>query len=141
MSETASAKSDQIRIRPTIVIGMGGTGGDVIMRVRRRFYESYGSLAEFPIVSYLWLDTDRSEKHILSKEIRDFVRLTDTERLMLTINDTTSITQNLKEPNYSHIDKWWYPGLNALGQMNEGAGQIRAEAVARLDRAAGTLDG
>lgn len=126
MSETSSAKNDQIRIRPTIIIGMGGTGGDVIMRVRRRFYETYGSLSEFPIVSYLWLDTDRSEKHILAKEIRDFVRLTDTERLMLTINDTTSITQNLKEPNYTHIDKWWYPGLNALGQMNEGAGQIRA---------------
>jgi hypothetical protein len=126
MSETASAKNEQIRIRPTIIIGMGGTGGDVIMRVRRRFYETYGSLAEFPIVSYLWLDTDRSEKHILAKEIRDFVRLTDTERLMLTINDTTSITQNLKEPNYAHVDKWWYPGLNALGQMNEGAGQIRA---------------
>ena len=126
MSETSSAKNEQIRIRPTIVIGMGGTGGDVIMRVRRRFYETYGSLAEFPIVSYLWLDTDRSEKHILAKEIREFVRLTDTERLMLTINDTTSITQNLKEPNYAHIDRWWYPGLNALGQMNEGAGQIRA---------------
>lgn len=126
MSETQSGKNEQIRIRPTLIIGLGGTGGDVVMRIRRRFYETYGSLAEFPIVGYLWLDTDRSEKHILSREIRDFVRLTDTERLMMTINDTTAITQNLKEPGYQHIDKWWYPGLNALGQMNEGAGQIRA---------------
>ncbi len=126
MSETQGSKNEQIRIRPTLVIGLGGTGGDVVMRIRRRFYESYGSLAEFPIVGYLWLDTDRSEKHILAREIRDFVRLTDTERLMMTINDTTSITQNLKEPSFQHIDKWWYPGLNSLGQMNEGAGQIRA---------------
>ncbi len=126
MTETAGAQSDLIRIRPTLLIGLGGTGGDVILRVRKRFYEKYGSLAEFPIVGYLWLDTDRSEKHILGKEIREFVRLTDTERLYVTIGDTTSITQNLKEPNYSHIDKWWYPGLNSLGQMNEGAGQIRA---------------
>jgi hypothetical protein len=126
LSETQGSKNEQIRIRPTLIIGLGGTGGDVVMRIRRRFYESYGSLAEFPIVGYLWLDTDRSEKHILSREIRDFVRLTDTERLMMTINDTTAITQNLKEPGFQHIDKWWYPGLNSLGQMNEGAGQIRA---------------
>lgn len=126
MSEAQGSKNEQIRIRPTLVIGLGGTGGDVVMRIRRRFYESYGSLAEFPIVGYLWLDTDRSEKHILSREIRDFVRLTDTERLMMTINDTTAITSNLKEPSFQHIDKWWYPGLNSLGQMNEGAGQIRA---------------
>jgi len=126
VSETQSNKNEQIRIRPSLIIGLGGTGGDVVMRVRRRFFESFGSLSEFPIVGYLWLDTDRSEKHILSREIRDYVRLTDTERLMTTINDTTSITQNLKEPGFQHIDKWWYPGLNQLGQMSEGAGQIRA---------------
>ncbi len=124
--DTPGAQADLIRIRPTILIGLGGTGGDVILRVRKRFYEKYGTLSEFPIVAYLWLDTDKSEKHILGKEVREFVRMTDVERLMLTIGDTTVITQNLKEPNNAHIDKWWYPGLNALGQMNEGAGQIRA---------------
>ena len=77
-------------------------------------------------MGFLWLDTDRSEKHILGKEIREYVRMTDTERLMVTLSDTTVITNNLKEPNFSHIDRWWYPGLSALGQMNEGAGQIRA---------------
>ncbi|MEW6278570.1 MAG: tubulin-like doman-containing protein, partial [Candidatus Eremiobacterota bacterium] len=124
--DTPGSQADLIRIRPTILIGLGGTGGDVILRVRKRFYEKYGTLAEFPIVAYLWLDTDKSEKHILGKEVREFVRMTDTERLMLTINDTTVITQNLDEPGNAHIKKWWYPGLNALGQMNEGAGQIRA---------------
>lgn len=124
--DTPGSQPDLIRIRPTILIGLGGTGGDVLLRVRKRFYEKYGTLSEFPIVAYLWLDTDKSEKHILGKEVREFVRMTDVERLMLTIGDTTVITQNLKEPNNAHIDKWWYPGLNSLGQMNEGAGQIRA---------------
>lgn len=123
---TPGAGADLVRIRPTLIIGLGGTGGDVVLRIRKRFYEKYGSLSEFPIVGYLWLDTDRSEKHILGKEVREYVRMTDTERLMVTVADTTAITNNLKEPNYAHIDKWWYPGLSALGQMNEGAGQIRA---------------
>lgn len=123
---TPGSGAELVRIGPTLIVGLGGTGGDVILRLRKRFFEKYGSLSEFPIVSYLWLDTDRSEKHILGKEIREFVRLSDTERQMVTVQDTTVITNNLKEPHYAHIDKWWYPGLSALGQMNEGAGQIRA---------------
>ena len=30
MSETQSSKNEQIRIRPTLIIGLGGTGGDVL---------------------------------------------------------------------------------------------------------------
>ena len=37
LSETQGSKNEQIRIRPTLIIGLGGTGGDVIMRIRRRF--------------------------------------------------------------------------------------------------------
>ncbi|HEY3997955.1 MAG TPA: tubulin-like doman-containing protein [Candidatus Xenobia bacterium] len=122
---TPSSQNELIRIRPTLIIGLGGTGGDVILRIRKRFFEKYGGLAEFPLVAYLWIDTDNTEKHILAKEMQHFISLADTEKKMVTVGDTTLITQHLKEAGNEHIDKWWYPGLNALGQMNEGAGQIR----------------
>jgi hypothetical protein len=118
-------EKQQIRIRPTIIIGLGGTGGDVLLRIRKRFYERFGRLSDFPIVHYLWLDTDTTEKDILAGEVREYVRFGPTERLMTTIPDTTHYTNHLGEPGNRHIAPWWYRGLNALGRMTDGAGQIR----------------
>ena len=117
---------NEIRIRPTLLVGLGGTGGDVLLRVRRRFYEKFGNLQEFPIVGYLWVDTDRSEKHILAEEIKKFARFSDSERAIVTLEDTAAITQHLDAPENRGIKDWWYPGLSALGTVTEGAGQIRA---------------
>lgn len=118
-------KPNTVRIRPTIIVGLGGTGGDVVLRIRKRFYERFGKLDEFPIVSYLWVDTDDTEKHILAKDVREFVELGPNEKAMTTIDDTTRITNHLKEPSHRHIEPWWHHGLNKLGQMSSGAGQIR----------------
>lgn len=123
MLETAQ---NIIRIRPTLLVGLGGTGGDVLLRVRRRFYEKFGNLQEFPIVGYLWIDTDRSEKHILAPEIKNFATFADSERAIVTLEDTTAITQHLDNPENRGIKDWWYPGLSKMGTVTEGAGQIRA---------------
>lgn len=117
---------DVIRIRPTLLVGLGGTGGDVLLRIRRRFYEKFGRLEEFPIVGYLWIDTDRSEKHILAREVEEFARFADSERLILTIKDTGAVIGHLDRPENRSIREWWYPGLTKLGSVVEGAGQIRA---------------
>src|SRR4051794_39494508 len=45
-------------LAPTMLIGLGGSGKDVLLRVRRFFFENYGTKG-FPIVGYLVLDTDK----------------------------------------------------------------------------------
>ena len=40
-------------LMPTIIIGLGGTGKEVLLRIRRQFVEKYGAITEFPIISYL----------------------------------------------------------------------------------------
>ena len=49
-------------VAPTLLIGLGGSGKDVLLRVRRMFYERHGKRADgsvgFPVVCYLALDTD-----------------------------------------------------------------------------------
>ncbi|HEV2706444.1 MAG TPA: tubulin-like doman-containing protein, partial [Pyrinomonadaceae bacterium] len=114
----------QAPVKPTIILGIGGTGGDILLRIRKRFFERYGSLSSFPIVSYLWLDTDATEKDIGAGVFADQIAFSNTEKLMTTMADTTKVTSDLN--NHPHIKQWFYPGLTKLKTMTEGAGQIRA---------------
>lgn len=114
----------QAPVKPTVIVGIGGTGGDILLRVRKRFFEKYGSLSHFPIVSYLWLDTDMTEKSIGQGIFTEQIAFSNQEKLMTTIPDTTVYTSDLN--NHPHIKKWFYPGLSKLKTMTEGAGQIRA---------------
>jgi hypothetical protein len=41
------------KIRRTICIGLGGTGKDVLMRIRRLIVDKYGSLNNLPIASFV----------------------------------------------------------------------------------------
>ncbi len=112
-------------VKPTIIIGIGGSGGDVLLRIRKRFYEKYGPLHEFPIVSYIWIDTDATDKAIPnSAAISEQIAFANNEKVMTVIADTTKYTSDLN--TYPHIKSWFYPGLSKLKTMNEGAGQIRA---------------
>ena len=54
---TAKEGSQTIDIRPTLLIGLGGTGKEVLRRLRRMFYEKY-RVVGLPVMEYLWFDTD-----------------------------------------------------------------------------------
>ena len=114
----------QAPVKPTIIIGIGGSGGDVLLRIRKRFFEKYGSLSQFPIVSYLWIDTDATEKDVGAGVFAEQIAFAPSEKLMATMPDTTKVTNDLNQ--YPHIKRWFYPGLAKLKTMTEGAGQIRA---------------
>lgn len=111
-------------VKPTLIIGVGGSGGDILLRIRKRFFEKYGPLSQFPIVSYLWLDTDATEKNIGAGIFTENISFAPSEKLMTTIADTTIYTNDLNQ--HPHIKSWFYPGLTKLKTMTEGAGQIRA---------------
>jgi Tubulin like len=117
-------KLTQVKVTPTLIIGIGGTGGEVLLRLRKRCFEKYGLLENFPIVNYLWIDTDLTEKDVGARLFAEQVKFTSSEKVMATIVDTARITGDLNQ--YPHIKPWFYEGLNKLGTMTEGAGQIRA---------------
>ncbi|MFM6609744.1 MAG: tubulin-like doman-containing protein, partial [Dolichospermum sp.] len=61
----ASAKETQSRgINRTICIGLGGTGRDVLMRIRRLIVDRYGHLNNLPIVSFVHIDTDKAATQV-----------------------------------------------------------------------------
>jgi hypothetical protein len=122
--KTQAQDIQQAPVKPTLIIGLGGSGGDILLRVRKRFFEKYGSLAQFPIVSYLWIDTDATEKDVGAGVFAEQIAFAPSEKIMATMPDTTKVTNDLNQ--YPHIKRWFYPGLSKLKTMTEGAGQIRA---------------
>lgn len=115
---------------PTLMIGLGGTGAEVLSRVRDRIFSSLGPLENYPVIRYLWLDTDTVQSaHVSSwykrqRQISQQLKFQQNEKVELTVQDTEKYLSHLDE--YRHIRRWIYPHLSGKTSINEGAGQIRA---------------
>jgi hypothetical protein len=138
----------KVDLRPTLFIGAGGTGMEVMMRIRRRILSAVWnrqhptrveSLADFPVARFLHFDLDNNAIIDEGKSQRtdpwfELVKLSDEERLV----------EPLDLPQYHESDdslarfpliESWMPlrpkKLRSLGiDPSKGAGQIRA--LARL---------
>lgn len=118
-------RAEAQKLSPTLIIGLGGTGGDVLLRIRKKFFEKFGGIEEFPIVSYLWFDTDKNYKDVGAKQFAKKVDFSNTEERLITISDTGSITSHLDQAVYANIASWWPTGLNVIPRLDDGAGQYR----------------
>lgn len=131
-SEKGSLELKTQEFMPTILIGLGGTGKEVLLRIRRQFVEKYGSLDNFPITSYLYIDTDNapSEESGIARE-RDYlindIDFQPAEKIFNPVNPSDYINRINDVP---HIKKWLNTSgeIGKLGTMNTGAGQIRPAA-------------
>jgi len=138
----------KVDLRPTLFIGAGGTGMEVMMRIRRRILSAVWnrqhptrveSIADFPVARFLHFDLDNQAIIDEGKSQRtdpwfELVKLSDEERLV----------EPLDLPQYHESDdslarfpliESWMPlrpkKLRSLGiDPSKGAGQIRA--LARL---------
>jgi len=138
----------KVDLRPTLFIGAGGTGMEVMLRIRRRILAAVWnrhhptrveSIGDFPVARFLHVDLDNNAVIDEGKSQRtdpwyELVRLSDEERLV----------EPLDLPQYHESDdslarfpliESWMPlrpkKLRSLGiDPSKGAGQIRA--LARL---------
>ncbi|WP_020651735.1 tubulin-like doman-containing protein [Massilia niastensis] len=138
----------KVDLRPTLFIGAGGTGMEVMMRIRRRILSAVWnrhqptrveSIGDFPVARFLHFDLDTNAVIDEGKSQRtdpwyELVKLSDEERLV----------EPLDLPQYHESDdslarfpliESWMPlrpkKLRSLGiDPSKGAGQIRA--LARL---------
>lgn len=131
-AEKGSLELKTQEFMPTILIGLGGTGKEVLLRIRRQFVEKYGSIDNFPITSYLYIDTDNapSEESGIARE-RDYlineIDFQPSEKIFNPVNPSDYINRINDVP---HIKKWLNTSgeIGKLGTMNTGAGQIRPAA-------------
>jgi|SRR5271157_632556 len=122
-------------ICPTLFIGLGGTGKEVLLRMRRRFYERFRTTG-LPCTRYLWIDTDIRDLGARGESLDEAfaaVSFTDTERVAL-LNGTVGESVGdifVNRERWSYIHDWLYEEVERYGTgIKDGAGGVRA--VGRL---------
>jgi len=122
-------------IRPTLFLGLGGTGKEVLLRVRRKFYERLGVMG-LPCTAYLWLDTDTRNCLAVGEKIDEtfsavaFQPDESVELLSGSVKEDLSQIFTSRDP-WRHIHRWLPPEVQRYGnEISDGAGGVRT--VGRL---------
>ncbi len=144
------AKQDaSIDLRPTLFIGVGGTGMEVLMRVRRRILNNLwgsglnrnrvDSLADFPVAQFIQFDLDSGavidSGRAQAEDLQyDLVKFSDEDKIVESFDIENYSRDDDALEKYPHI-KEWQPltpkKIRELGiDPSKGAGQIRS--LARL---------
>lgn len=147
--QAAMAKGDEklVKLRPTLFIGVGGTGMEVLMRVRRRILNApwgadsnrVDSLTDFPVAEFIQLDLDHGAVidtgRAQNEDLQfDLVKFSDDEKLVESFDVEKYCRDDDSLNRFPHIQSW-FPlqpkKIRDLGiDPSKGAGQIRA--ISRL---------
>lgn len=127
-------------ITRTICIGLGGTGRDVLMRIRRLIVDRYDDLSQLPIVSFVHIDTDKAATQVAGIRTGSTYHGVDlsfreAEKICATMSaaEVTMFVQGLERRSayerygpYDHIGRWFPPQLlRNIKAVEEGAKGIR----------------
>lgn len=135
----AERKPEMRGVKRTICVGLGGTGRDVLMQMRRLIVERYGDLNRLPVVRFMHLDTDKAASQSSGLRTGNTYRgvdlsFRDAERVnaTMTAKDVTNLVQGLERRQsnranpYDHIGRWLPPQLiRNIKAIEEGAKGIR----------------
>ena len=114
-------------IKPTLFVGLGTTGTDILKTLRQLMSEEYEN-AGLPIFRYISIETREDETGDNSKKFKDYEQI---EVVNATIDETTKIREQL-DPNQPiaiyqpQLAEWLNPNLlNEFESFKAGASNIR----------------
>ena len=115
-------------IRPTLFLGLGGTGKEVLLRLRRKFYERWG-VTGLPCTSYLWMDTDQrySPYDEQGDGTLSAVTFRPDEMISLASGSEDLARVYRDREHWNHLHRWLPRELEPFArEIYEGAACIRA---------------
>jgi hypothetical protein len=125
---------NNVVFRPTVVIGLGGTGYNTLLKLKQRFIDAYGSVP--PIIRFLSFDTtENAETAAGSEEQAAGPQLDHSESFVLQVGNPAGLVGNGTNP---HLDEWWPPEIPTQSII-AGAGQVRARGRLALFARAGDV--
>ncbi|HEY9657403.1 MAG TPA: tubulin-like doman-containing protein [Allocoleopsis sp.] len=114
-----SSLRSTVVFRPTVVIGLGGTGYHCLLKLKKRFEDVYGKLP--PIIQLLSIDTTENAQRREQTSEGHCVSLSPSEMYQISVTNPGQIVK--LNP---HISSWWPTTVNANLPIDKGAGQVRA---------------
>lgn len=130
--------------RPTLVIGVGGTGSWVLSWLKKDLVETHSSLEGLP-VRLLLLDTAPNIAKVdyqdtLGGSYSEFIRLSDEEFIHLPSQSAGSLaaTERInngvinKDNNFSHFNAWFCGGYFPAASLNLAVGAAQFRQLGRL---------
>ncbi|MCI0470667.1 MAG: tubulin-like doman-containing protein, partial [Candidatus Aminicenantes bacterium] len=148
MMQDRNGEQDKFKkIHPSIFIGLGGTGKHILLSLRKKLFEKFDLKKGFPIMEFLWIDTDMQNIGIDGKELDytlEQVRFQPDEIVDLQVPESTFKGYISYKQDYPHLWEWLPHTIEAAGPPKNGAKQIRPlgrlgffykydEIVAKLD--------
>jgi len=111
---------NNVVFRPTVVIGLGGTGYGALLKLKKRFIDAYGSVP--PIIRFLSIDTtENAEGTTQPQAAHPDGQLDHNEMYVLQVGNPAGLVNGTNP----HIDEWW-PTEIPTQSIIAGAGQVRA---------------
>jgi len=115
-------------VSKTLFLGLGGSGKEVLLRLRRLFYTNIRKTG-LPINQYLWIDTDPRDQNIKGQdydEISKALYFDSNEVINAEVLDQSVSEYYNNEQKYGHIFNWMHPSIKSLGPkiLTNGAGMI-----------------
>lgn len=109
----------------TLFIPLGGSGFEVVQIIRKLQEEKHGNLKNNPIVSYLYIDTDKDYKSNNPEIIGSPFQ--ENEKLHASVDSQQAKDMITNMQHYPSLENWFHPELERnTNAATKGAGQIRA---------------
>ncbi|MEK6409787.1 MAG: tubulin-like doman-containing protein [Acidobacteriota bacterium] len=117
-----------IPVRPTVFVGLGGTGKEILLRLRMKFFGRYGVVG-YPCISYIWIDTDMQNQNVdrqAMDPIFQKVLFTQGEQVDIRVPNPEDFLNNPSK--FPWITEWMPPAIAQSSlRIQDGAGQVRAK--------------
>ena len=114
-----------VPLQRSLVIALGGSGAEVMMRLRRLLVDRFGRMEDIPLVKFLYIDTDLTWWNQIGSKVEATIRLSDAERFDAQVPDTTGLYENIANGDAGHFDWFSLEDLKNFTSITSGAGAIR----------------
>lgn len=109
------ADVQSLKLRPTLIVGLGDAGGAVLRQLRGKLVSQFGAQVDIPSLALLWLDDEHGPREVDS----------GLSRLSLGLEEPSKVVRRLSGAAFGHVHRWWYPGWSSLGELASDLGDSR----------------